>query len=39
MTALMGDGSVRSIRHSVPLLIFNNLGNRRDGTPISAADL
>ena len=39
MTALMGDGSVRSLRFSIPINIFNNLGNRRDGTMVSASDL
>jgi prepilin-type processing-associated H-X9-DG protein len=39
MTCLMGDGSVRSIRFSIVPVVFNNLANRRDGTPISASDL
>ncbi len=39
MNALMGDGSVRSIRHTVALPVFNNLGDRRDGNPISLSDL
>ena len=36
MNALMGDGSVRSIRFTVSIDIFNRLGNRRDGTALGA---
>jgi prepilin-type processing-associated H-X9-DG protein len=39
MNALMGDGSVRSIRHTVSLDLFNRIGNRRDGQPVNPTDL
>jgi prepilin-type N-terminal cleavage/methylation domain-containing protein/prepilin-type processing-associated H-X9-DG protein len=39
MNALMGDGSVRSARYAIPLDLFNNLGNRQDGTKAGAGDL
>jgi prepilin-type N-terminal cleavage/methylation domain-containing protein/prepilin-type processing-associated H-X9-DG protein len=38
MNSLMGDGSVRVIRYSIPLQLFNNLGNRRDGSAVSPSD-
>ncbi len=40
MNALMGDGSVLlSIRFTVSIGIFNRIGDRRDGVPVSATDL
>ena len=39
MNAVFGDGSVRGIRYTISLEIFNRLGDRRDRKVVSAADL
>jgi hypothetical protein len=36
---LFGDGSVRNIKYSVDLQIFNSLGDRRDGGLINFAEV
>jgi hypothetical protein len=34
MNVLLGDGSVRFLSFTIDRVVFNNLGNRQDGTPI-----
>ena len=35
MNALMGDGSVRMIKYSIDLTVFNRLGDKQDGNPVN----
>jgi prepilin-type N-terminal cleavage/methylation domain-containing protein/prepilin-type processing-associated H-X9-DG protein len=39
MNGLFGDGSVRHIRFTVDPIIFNSIGNRKDGMNIQTGDL